>query len=255
MRGWKVKNRPAPAVEDLCGVWVRRSLEWADGRSDTTTRVTWLQGSPWFVDLRRPDVRPAVDTPHGNLSVGVWAPQLEAFAGRLVQTSSGSPEFTWQRRIDWSPESGPDVGRLSWDGDNLIEEGVLQPYREVWIRAERHSPDDSATALLRDGAGRLVILVRSAGFFGFAVGRPLRPGARTRHGRPDCEIALGVITGGSWQIRISTRIETEGAPIDFEVNEKQAVVAVFAPSDCRSLLSGTWQISAITGDPALLQTR
>jgi hypothetical protein len=235
-------HKSAPAVEDLCGVWVRRSLDWADGRSDTTTRVTWLQGSEWFVDLRQPDVRP---------SVGVWAPQLEAFAGRLVRTSSVAAEFTWHRSIDWSSDSGPDVGRLSWDGDNLIEEGVLQPYREVWIRAERHTPDDSATALLRDDAGRLVILLRSAGFFGFAVGRTPRTGTRHR----DREIALGVIAGGSWQIRSSTRVETEGVPICFEVDEKHAVVAVTAPPDCRSLLSGIWQISGITGDPSLLQTR
>jgi hypothetical protein len=214
-----VKHGSAPAVEDLCGVWVRRSLEWADGRSDTTTRVTWLQGSEWFVDLRLPAVRP---------SDGARTPQPEAFAGRLVRTLSDATEFMWHRTIDWSPDSGPDVGRLSWDGDNLIEEGVLQPYREVWIRAERHSPDDSATALLRDDTGRLGIVLRSAGFFGFAVG---------------------------WQIRSSTQIETEGVPICIEIKDKLAVIDVTGPPDCRCLLSGAWHISGTVGDPSLLQTR
>jgi hypothetical protein len=238
----KVKHGSAPAIEDLCGVWVRRSLEWADGRSDTTTRVTWLQGSEWFVDLRLPAVRP---------SDGARTPQPEAFAGRLVRTLSDATEFMWHRTIDWSPDSGPDVGRLSWDGDNLIEEGVLQPYREVWIRAERHSPDDSATALLRDDTGRLGIVLRSAGFFGFAVGRPLRTGAR----HLDCEIAVGVITDGGWQIRSSTQIETEGVPICVEIKDKLAVIDVTGPPDCRCLLSGAWHISGTVGDPSLLQTR
>jgi len=234
-----VKHRTPPEVEELCGVWVRRSLEWADGRSDTTTQVTWLQGAEWFVDLRRPGIGPPA---------GTWVPQLEAFAGRLTRSCSATAEFTWERLIDWSKPAGPDIGRLNWDGNDLIEVGVLEPYREVWVQAERHSPDDSATASFTDGAGRSGIVLRSAGFFGFAVGRTPRTGEL----HLDCEIGIGVITDGSWQIRSSTRDETDGAPICLDVNDTEAKIT--APPSCACLLAGTWQISEITGDSALLQT-
>lgn len=244
-----MKLSSAPTVEDLCGVWVRRSLEWPDGRSDTTTRVTWLQGRQWFVDLRQPAVVTRTEVPHG-----ATAPSLEAFAGRLVQTRRAPAEFTWQRTVDWSPESPPDVGRLTWAGDTLVEEGVLQPYREVWVRTERHDPGDSATVLLQDDAGREVILLRSAGFFGYAVGRPSGADTRTESGGPDCEISIGAISDDRWQIRLSTRSASEDIPISVQIDEWRARATVAAPTGLRCLLAGTWRISGLTGDPATLQT-
>ncbi len=231
---------------------MRRSVEWPDGRSDTTTRVTWLQGWQWFVDLRRPAAWPGVNA---DVPVGTTRPPaLEAFAGRLVQTCQAPAEFTWQRTVDWSPQSPPDVGRLNWDGDTLIEEGVLQPYREVWVRTERHSPDDSATVLLRDDAGRDAVLLRSAGFFGFAVGRPSKADTRTAGMGSDCEIAIGTISDSRWRIRSSTRTETEGTPISVRIRGRRAQTTIAAPADHRCLLAGSWQISGLTGDPTLLQT-
>ncbi|OBI52155.1 hypothetical protein [Mycobacterium sp. E796] len=246
----KVKDSSAPTVEDLCGLWVRRSLEWPDGRCDTTTHVTWLQGWQWFVDLRRPAAWPEAAVPAGAKRPA----GLEAFAGRLVQTCPASAEFRWQRTVDWSPQSPPDVGRLSWDGDTLIEEGVLQPYREVWVRTARHSPDDSATVLLRDDAGRDAVLLRSAGFFGFAVGRPSGVDTRTAATGSDCEIAIGTINESCWRISVSTRTETEGTPISVRIHGRLAQTTVAAPADHRCLLAGKWRISGSTGDPALLET-
>jgi len=234
-----------PTVQDLCGAWVRRSLQLPDGRLDTTTQVTWLQGWQWFIDLRLPgeipeDVRP--ETPRAN---------LEAFAGRLVQTCGANAEFTWRRTIDWSPESPPDVGRLSWDGDTLVEEGVLEPYREVWIRAEPHRPNDSVTALLRIGANREAVLLRTARYFGFAVGSP----PATSGAGADAEISIGRVIDNHWQVESSTRREMEGSSISILIDERKARAIVATPAGRCCLLSGNWQINEITGDPRLLRTQ
>lgn len=239
----------APTVEDLCGVWSRRSIRWPDGRSDTTTQVTWLQGRQWFVDVRRPDVDPAVDrSPDAE-----WGPRLDAFAGRLHQNDDDRTQFTWHHMVDWSSERRLDVGRLRWDGDTLVEEGVLEPYCEVWIRTERHKPEDSATALLRDGAGRVALLLRSAGFFGYAVRRGLD--AQTGHGTSNCEIAIGTIDDNGWRVRDSTRNDPADFPIVVNAGESHALITAGTALDSGCLLAGRWQIGERTGDPALLQTR
>ena len=33
-----------PRIEDMAGLWRRALIAWPDGRQDTTTFVSWLQG-------------------------------------------------------------------------------------------------------------------------------------------------------------------------------------------------------------------
>ncbi|WP_157118351.1 hypothetical protein [Mycobacterium sherrisii] len=238
----------APTVEDLGGVWSRRSIRWPNGRSDTTTRVTWIQGRQWFVDLRRPAVDPAVSPSPG----GECAPRMDAFAGRLSQNDSDRTQFMWDHTIDWSPDPRPDVGRLRWEGDTLVEEGVLEPYREVWIRTERHEPEDSATALLHDDTGRVALLLRSAGVFGYAVSRG--PDGQAGRGPTDCEVAIGTIDDKGWWVSSSTRSDAAEFPIVVNVGPSQAQMGADTPMVAPCLLTGRWQIGQLTGDPALLQT-
>ena len=110
-------------LESLVGVWTRRSIRWPDGREDHTTRVWWLQARPHYADIRIP-----ADTT-------IEAPQ--GFAGTLVNLNSSR---SWNREIDYQPPTGKrDIGRLVFANNStkqMIEEGVEEPYVEVWEKID-----------------------------------------------------------------------------------------------------------------------
>ena len=77
-----------PPDTRLTGHWQRSLLATADGRRDTTTRVSWLQAGRLYVDLRLPV--PAPETPGVSClrdldrTQARALAQAEGFAGRLV---------------------------------------------------------------------------------------------------------------------------------------------------------------------------
>ncbi|SEH87473.1 hypothetical protein SAMN04489835_5150 [Mycolicibacterium rutilum] len=122
------------------GLWRRILLVEADGSRDTSTDIVWLQGITCYVDSR-------------------------GFAGRL---SRHDDIFEWHRAIDLLPPSGtPDVGRMHWEADILVETGVHADYIEHWVREDiDRAPCWAVTA--RGPAGEDALLLRVGTLFGWA---------------------------------------------------------------------------------------
>ena len=180
-----------PDTADCAGLWRRTLLIETDGSRDTSADVRWLQGITAFVDLRRP--RPRTD-----LSA------QDGFAGWLSQDGD---VFQWSRFANLQPPGPfPDAGRMSWDGDTLIEVGVHADYAEHWVRdATPVSPCWALTLCHADGGEAL--LLRVGDLFGWAQ----RVAARV-------EISLGSIDGSSWLITDSALPYREGCPVSPRLN-------------------------------------
>ncbi len=208
------------------GLWQRLLLATPDAHVDTLTRVDWLQGPRFYVDLRQPpafagqvqarclaEVTPA--------EAAIMATQ-EGFAGRLAIDGDTAE---WLREIDFRPCPLGDRGRLEEHGDLLIEYGIEADYVEHWQREQL--PADApvgAARLLSEADDRPVMLVRCGDRFGYARARAAAfesrdsLTARLAAATPeqaqqlvDCEISLGTITAQGWRIDRSTLPWREGA--------------------------------------------
>ena len=229
-------RQPVPTW--LRGLWRRRSIEYPDGRRDDTTVVYWLQAESAFADIRIPGHRPDLRA-RGGLT-GLSEEERAALA--LQAGFAGWTELTgdrcrWHRTIDYQPPSGvPDEGRLRLHDSVLIEEGVHDPYVEVWEPIECNvqlGPADIATvrptcvAHHTEASGRRESLVVCGDVFIYARDRAtalpqavsLEALVRAAAGRPselvhllDCEISFGLCRGGRvpWEIRLSTLPFREG---------------------------------------------
>jgi hypothetical protein len=216
----------SPALADLAGVWRRSLLVDGDGRRDTTSTVTWVQGPGRYADLRQPAGR---SRPRGTGSLDdlsfeqlLGLAEQEAFAGRLRHADGA---FHWGRTVDHRPPASlPDAGRLEWRGPVLVEEGLYAPYVEHWHPAGDAGGPCAAAELADPRSGRTGLLVRAGSWFGYARDRsePLPAHASLTDlvagaadaGRArellDCEISLGRITGDHWIIERSTLPHREG---------------------------------------------
>lgn len=214
-------NGPLTTVtvpERFIGLWRRRLLETQSVR-DARSDVWWLQTGNLYADLRQPPgSRPSKRTSPQQLAL------QQGFAGTLEVQGD---VLTWHRWLDFQPPSGvADVGRVHFEDGQLIEEGVLVPYREVWECVAAASQDRVALALhsecieggeWRERRGVLVVL---GDYFMFALDRGLQ---LSRSGdikgrnsafavfRLDCEISFGVRNGRvPWEIQRSTVAERAG---------------------------------------------
>lgn len=214
---------PDVALGELPGVWRRSLLVRSDGTRDTTTRVTWVQAASLYVDLRLPvqdlPVRPLSELDLPDL---LLLADRQAFAGVL---RAEGDVVVWDRLVDLHPPTGgQDAGRLTREGDVVVERGRDEDYVEHWHR------DDSGPAagvLLRDDTGRSAVLVRAGSTLAWARGRdaPLPLGAR-----------LHVLLRAAPDVAAARRL------LDVEV--------VVGPS--LTVPSRGWEVLAVEGDPSLL---
>lgn len=235
------------AIGPCSGLWRRLLLSLPGEPVDTLSRVDWLQGPVFYVDLRQPvgatgrigasclaDVTPAE---------ALALAAQEGFAGRLRIEGDVAE---WLRDIDFRPGPLGDRGRLEAHGDLLIEHGIEARYTEHWQREPAPAEVPSGAALFRtEGDERPVILVRHGHRFGYARGRTvaLRQGeslaARLAQCSPeearaliDCEVSLGTITAAGWQIERSTLPWRVGALLlapDTAIAAARLTVADVAP--------------------------
>lgn len=152
-----------PSIAECSGLWRRTLLIEADGSRGAGTNVIWLQGRSLFVDVRGPG---------------------QGFAGRLDQRLD---IFEWNRLVDLQPAGVPDAGRMSWDGDTLVEAGVHADYTEHWEREPGAA--EPCWGLLLSSA----VLVRVGNRFGWAWHRGDAAG-----------VSIGEIDGTVWRITTST---------------------------------------------------
>jgi hypothetical protein len=204
-------------LDSLLGVWRRVSIRWPDGREDISTKVFWLQGSKYYADIRIPAGRPAffgVDSLAKCTSEQTaWLAKQEGFAGELVQNGD---RFHWIRDVDFQPPGGlKDIGRLRFadpSRDRMIEDGVEQPYTEVWERIHRgESTHGQALVLKLDSNHERGWFVAVGDHFLLALDRR----ASSAASMPDMEISHGLRSGpsGPWRITHSTFPWREGSPV------------------------------------------
>ena len=104
------------------GAWERRELAIEGVAAANTGLAVWVQAGDLFVDVRGP----------GGLASDT------CFAGT---TTWDAPFLTWAHPIDRHPGGdGVDRGHITFDGEDLIEEGdfiagASRAYRERWCRA------------------------------------------------------------------------------------------------------------------------
>lgn len=229
------------------GLWRRLLLSRPGEPVDTLTRVDWLQGPVFYVDLRQPVG--AGRAVKARCLAGLTLAEAQAlavqegFAGHL-RLEGNTAE--WLRTIDFRPSPLGDRGRLEPHGELLIEHGIEAHYIEHWQREPAPPQAAAGAALFQSEADDLpVILVRHGQRFGYARARRavLRPG-ESLPGRlaqagldearalVDCEISLGTITPAGWRIERSSLPWREGALLlepGAEIAAARLVVADLTP--------------------------
>jgi hypothetical protein len=219
-------------LEDLVGVWRRRSIETEDGQKDTTTQVFWLQTHTCFGDIRIPLHR-SICSEH------YFVNELSALEAITLSGQQGFGGIThvegstcqWHRHIDYQPPNGSrDIGRLEWEQDILIESGVEATYREEWERVDDGSTGCCALVLESDNPSATLswqgcfVLVGDY-FLSILDRRTALPKADSlellldaaqddvqKRGYLDCEISFGRRSAGQvpWEIELSTFPWREG---------------------------------------------
>ena len=176
-----------PVPERFRGAWKRVSLAVDGDAPGEHADVVWLQTERTYADLRIPRYG------YGD----IVAPM--SFAGT---TTWADPFLRWGHDLDLDAERPPgasDVGRVAWDGNDLVETGEFTdgdravPYTEVWRRVadsdaglESHWSPDGTCVVVRTGDHALTIADDRA------AGGAYRACYRTRHeGRWAVELALG----------------------------------------------------------------
>ena len=207
-----------PHIEDMAGLWRRSLIAWPDGRQDTTTSVSWLQGLAAYIDLRQPVDRPDFNGVAAladlDAAAVAWLAGQEGFAGTFVFDGTW---FEWQREIDFQPQAlYSDAGLLRYEDDYMVEEGRDVPYVEHWHRdtlpcgpvaAASLASDEGPAALLRVGDLFMYARARAVALDGGKHLSEHVAGAASlaqAQAMIDCEISLGRIQDGAWIIRHST---------------------------------------------------
>ena len=117
--------------ERFVGAWERTGVVVDGAPVPDAGRVVWVEAGTAYVDVRGP---------------GAFASDT-TFAG---VTTWDEPHLTWAHTIDAELDGGVDVGLISYDGEDMIEEGEYEDgrvirYAERWTRLP---------AQLRSGARR-----------------------------------------------------------------------------------------------------
>lgn len=207
----------------LCGLWRRVSLETPDAPRDSTTRVFWLQTPTLFADIRIPSTR-AVQQGRARLDDYecdelVALAQQDGFAGH---TTLDGDYCRWKRTTSFQPPTGfPDEGKLTFQGEEIVEDGIHVPYREVWRRVPQSTGDWIAERagdryLVAGGDWFLLVRARREATLEQAQSL-LHLGAARSNCRDgliallDFEISLGRRRGAApWRIELSTLPFREG---------------------------------------------
>jgi len=126
--------RPLAVPSWTLGCFHRRSITYANGREDDSTRVIWIQSHGLTGDLRIPAARPDVRA-RGSLA-GCTPEELAELAkgeGGVAQTSFRAGRMTWSKWVAFQPyDKWPEPGELRRVGPALVEFAPSGVYVEDW---------------------------------------------------------------------------------------------------------------------------
>jgi hypothetical protein len=227
----------------MFGCWRRSWIRFADGTTDRTSQVIWLQTESMLVDVRIPGDRPDLSTRRGFADCSF--DDLAALArtdassgytecGAVSPGADGSRTATacWHTRghgVNYQPVSAfPEPGIMTWseDGMTMIEEAPSGAYTEEW-RLVPHSREPLSVAPHGAGqlyrAGGVAVFVRDRAV---AIPRPARLPElldEYHHDRAfltqllDCEFSVAEQGAEGWTITASTLPWREGERLDVDL--------------------------------------
>ncbi len=237
---------------------------WADGRRDDSTQVAWLQGPTIFADLRQP-AGMAGQFSHAGCLNGLGFSDCEKLArqqGFAGIFSARNGAFEWERYVDYQPAQGKiDAGRLFWQDDILVEEGLEQEHFEHWHRDPGRALAPRFGYILKDVAdGIWGNLLRVGDFFMYSRDRALplsggslvdavRGAASVKAAREliDFEISFGKATQDGWRITRSTLPYREHALFDFHPQGNSGLIIEDVTPDGERT-KRIWEIVTAEGD-------
>jgi hypothetical protein len=125
---------PLAVPEWTLGCFHRRSIAFATGQEDASTRVIWLQSHGMTADIRIPATRPDLS---GKFSLSdCTSEELAALAvsdGFIARTSWSDGQMRWDAFAGFQPyNKWPEPGRLERVGPCLIEWPPSLVYVEDW---------------------------------------------------------------------------------------------------------------------------
>jgi len=259
-------------VQDLQGLWWRSLIRWPDDRRDNTTKVFWLQGPTYYIDLRyspnRPDFSGARCLNHLTIQQVSWLATQEGFAGRL---RFDGEFFEWQRVIDFQPKAVySDCGRLWMEADTMVEEGRDIPYLEHWHRTVSVTPPPCGAVQLRNRqSGCDGFIVRVGSTFMYARGRIFAPPAgialsecvhaaislQDARALVDCEISIGRVDASGWIVERSSLPFREGSRLDPAVRSNSEKVHTADITASGVACTRDWDVVEKEGDVASMDAK
>lgn len=157
--------RESSVPDWLMGIWRRRSITFADGSEDDTTRVVWVQAGDLTGDIRVPADRP--DVSHRKSLADCTREELAALAaaeGGVAESRFKDGVMRWDGWSAFQPlNNWPEPGELRRVGGCMIEFAPSGAYVEDWRFEPASGPLRAALRLLGEHAGDGRITPRAGG--------------------------------------------------------------------------------------------
>nr|WP_288356764.1 hypothetical protein [uncultured Pseudomonas sp.] len=173
----------------MLGHFRRRTISFADGRSDERTRVHWLQSRTFTIDLRLPDA-PA-------LPMRAWQDYTVAELRQLANHEGWVADSLWENGyLSWHGgvslqlhNRWPEPAQLQRIGNCMIEFGTSGVYVEDWRLQASSGPliglrlleeCDAETGEVLQRGGGLILCGEQLGWVQGRAVEPLEPGLQLR---------------------------------------------------------------------------
>lgn len=223
----------------MLGHFRRRTISFADGRSDERTQVHWLQSRTFTIDLRLPDA-PALPVPAWQDYDDAELRQLANHEGWLADSVWENGYLSWHSGVSLQLHNRwPESAQLQRIGNCMIEFGTSGAYVEDWRLQASGGPliglrlleeCDAETGQVLQRGGGLILCGDRLGWVhgrGAELGESalqLRERAERAQGDGealaalfDCETSLAYADQqGSYQVALSTMPARVGQMVSLE---------------------------------------
>jgi hypothetical protein len=164
----------------MLGIFYRRTISFADGLSDTQTRVFWLQSGGLTIDLRLPIKKEQKKYPKGDYENLQTLLELANLDGWYAHTYWEKNQLTWKDGASYQLHNRwPEPAELRRIGNCMIEFAPSGAYVEDWrhlnqahtgpmIGLELESETDLETGITLPRSGALII---NGEYAGLVLGR------------------------------------------------------------------------------------